>query len=429
MPELDIDPQPIGFSGLKHYGGILAEEWHPRLRGTLGPKVYREMADNSSTVGAIRYVMTALMRQVKWRVDPADRSDASIEAASLLETALLDMDSTFEEVLSEILSFLYYGWACVEPVYKIRRGKTTDPTTTSNFDDGKIGWRKLASRAQDTLDHWEIDKDGVVQGMHQVDYSTGRSAFLPIDRMVLFRTEPYKGSPEGRSILRNAVVDYYYLKRIQEIEAIGIDRDMTGMIVMEVPAALLSDAADQHTRALRSSLEKMLGELKRDEREFAIVPSETDQQGRPTGFKLKLLSSGGRRQIDTTAVKQGYKINILQSVAAQFLELGMQGVGSFALASSQTSLFSTALGSFLDNIAATLNRYAVDRLMELNGVAFENRPVLVHGDIETQDLNEIGQYVERLARGGFLPADFPALQRKLLELGGLPQPELEEASA
>ena len=415
----------LGTTGLKQSSGYIDEEWHPKLRGTFGPKVYREMADNSSTIGAIRHVIKALVRQVEWRVEAASAEREAQEAAEFVESCLADMSMSFEDFISEALSFLEYGWSYFELVYKLRKGQTKDARTRSKFDDGKIGWRKIALRAQDTLDRWEFDKeDGGLRGMHQTNTYTGKSAYIPIERALLFRTETYKNNPQGRSIFRNAVVDYFYLKRISEIEAIGIERDMTGLITMEVPIRILKQetASDQ---ALFNSITSMLGQLKRDEREYALVPPELDTEGKPTGFKLKLLSTGGRRQIDTNGVKLYYKTGILQSVVAQFIQLGMGNVGSFALASSQTDLFAVALGAYMDVIASTFTKYGINRLMQMNKIPVEHWPCLIHGDIESPPLSEIGAYIQALAGAGQLPED-DAIKRKLLEIGRLPQPAQEE---
>ena len=420
------DLSVIGTSGLKQYDGRIDEEFLPKLKGDYGPMVYREMSDNNSAVGSIRYVIRALARQVQWRVEPASTEQESIDWAEFLESCLLDMEETFEDFISEVLSFLDYGWSFFEIVYKLRKGDTANKSTRSQFEDGKLGWRKLALRAQDTRESWEFDpEDCELLGMNQVDNIKGVEAFIPTEKAILFRTDTYKDNPEGRSIWRNAVIDYFFLKRISIIEAIGIERDMTGLLTMEVPLELLIADATPTNKQLRGQLETMLAELKNDERAYAIVPPEMDKQGQPTGYKLKLLASGGNRQVDTDKAKRYYKINILQSVAAQFIELGMQGVGSLALASSHTDLFGVALGAYLDIMAATFNRSAVYKLMKLNGAPREFWPELVHGDLESQSLAEMGTYIQALASSGQLPTD-DAIQRKLLELAKLPMPDLDE---
>jgi hypothetical protein len=433
MAQDRLDLGVIGFSGLKEYGGVIDEEFHPKLRGDYGPKVYREMADNDSTIGAIRYIIRALTRQVEWRVEPASPETQSIEWAEFLESCLIDMEFTFEDFINEVLSFLDYGWSYFEVVYKMRRGlDTRNKEQKSQYDDGKIGWRKLALRAQDTLERWQFDEeDDQLEGMYQYSPYKGENAFIPIEKALLFRTETYKDNPEGRSIYRNAVVAYFFLKRIMEIEAIGIERDMTGLLTMEVPIQMLHQDASASDKALLASLQKMLAELKRDEREYAIIPSEMTtgaDDSKPSGYKLKLLTTGGNRQIDTNATKLYYKTSILQSVMAQFIQLGLSNVGSFALVSSNTNLFSTALGSYLDTIISTFNRFGVSRLMQLNGVPQEYWPKLVHGDIEAPPLDEIGQYIQALAASGMLPVD-DEVQNKLLEFAKLPIPEKAEGEA
>ncbi|MDD5034843.1 MAG: hypothetical protein PHE55_08810 [Methylococcaceae bacterium] len=416
--------QILGMSGLKQWGGIIDEETYSRLRGTRRIRLYREMDELSSVIGSIRYLMRALVRGVKWSFMEADSTPQAQEWAEFAETCGKDMEHTFEDFISEALSMIAYGFAPFEICYKIRRGpQEKDPSLKSKFDDGRVGWRKFAMRSQDTIDHWEFGDKGELKGVWQIDPNSTKTVFIPEDKLLLFRTESTKDNPEGRSIYHNAVVDYEYLKHIQKIEAIGIERDMTGLLTMEVPIALLEQGASSDKKALLAQIEEMMGQLKRDEREYAIVPPEQDTQGNPTGFRLKLLASGGRRQIDTAEIKKSYKISILQTVLAQFIELGMGDVGSFALASSQTNTFAVALGSFVDILAATFNRFAVSRLMEANGVHPDLWPTLEHGDIENPPLAEVAQYVTALAAAGQLP-ETDDIKRKLLEIGNLPVPEI-----
>jgi hypothetical protein len=150
------------------------------------------------------------------------------------------------------------------------------PIARSKHDDGRFGWRKIQLRAQDTLNRWEFDPDsGELLGMHQLDPFTGKVAFIPLAKALLFRTEPTKENPEGRSLYRNAVVDYHYMKRMQEVEAIGAERDLNGIPDMQVPKELLSPNASAEHRAMREQFEQMLGEVKVDERAYVLRPSET----------------------------------------------------------------------------------------------------------------------------------------------------------
>ncbi len=424
--------EPLGTSGLKQMDGVIDEEWSKKLRGDWGIKVFREMVDSSATIGAVKFAITSLMSQVEWRVEPASADEPAIEAAEFIEGALEDMDHTLEALLIEILTFLDYGWAFFEIVYKIRRGQTKNRQTRSKFEDGMWGWRSIALRGQDTLDRWQYDEKerSLLLGMWQADYNfeVNSEVFLPfeldgVQKGVLFRTMATKNNPQGRSIYRNAVNAYFFLKRISMIEAIGIERDLAGMPVMEVPLDLLSSDASTEEKALLAEFKTLMARIKVDEQGYAIIPNELNTEGKPTGYKFKLMASGGTKQIDTGATKTYYKNDILQSVMAQFIALGSQSVGSFALSSSQTELFGAAMGGIMDNITATFNTQLIAPLCRLNEIPQEYFPKLVHGDIETPNLAELGAYLQALASSNLLPTHDGALQRKVLEVAGLPLPE------
>ena len=73
MPDSTNDNpmQETGVTGLRRAGGYVQDEFLPQLTGYRGIQVYREMRDNDPVVGAILYAIDKLLRQVKWRVQPA----------------------------------------------------------------------------------------------------------------------------------------------------------------------------------------------------------------------------------------------------------------------------------------------------------------------------------------------------------------------
>ena len=423
-----IDPLAIiGSTGLKQSGGYIDEEFLARLRGMQGIRYYREMIDNSPIIAAALNVVEMLIRQVEWRVEPADESDAAKVEAEDTEGALEDMSHTFEDFISEALSMLWAGFAPFEIVYKLRKGATDDPTTHSQYNDGKWGWRKFEIRGQETLQRWEFDEEGGLLGWHQMDQSaTGKGVvFIPMEKALLFRTKVFKGNPEGKSLIRPAVIPYHYLKRIQQFEATGIERDLTGMPIMQVPPEILLSDATAADVATRQYLERFVTQVKLDERWGGLVPAEMTPDGKSTGFKFALMTTGGRRMIDTNGIVKRYETRILMLFLAQFLVMGMDKVGSLALSSNMTDLFGTSLGTIMDAIAAVFNRFAIRRRQELNGKPVELDPYIVHGDIEGPDLDLVGKYIQSLAASGNLTPSKP-LERKLLEMGGLPQPPDDE---
>ena len=400
-----ISPDPsfleIGSTGLLRYAGYVNEEFHRDLQGAKALKIYKEMLLNSPTVGAALRAVSMLMRGVSWRVEPGGDSNEDNRAKELVETGIHDMSFSWHDTLSEVFTCLPMGFAYHEIVYKRREGQQGQPGMSSKYDDGLIGWRKLPIRTQsyDQQSRWEFDESGGIKGMYQYTVDKPSEIFIPIEKALLFRTDVHKNNPEGLSILRSAYVPWYFLKRIMEIEAIGIERDLAGYPMGFVPAELLSATRSSAQSTTYNALKNMVVNIRRDEQEGGLWPMAYDPQGKPL-YDFKLLSTGGQRQFNTTEVIQRYQRDIAMSVMADFLFLGREAVGSYALASSKTTLFAAALGAWLDQIADVFNRHAIPRLLGYNGFRLEKLPELKHGDIETMPVDELASMITALSGAG-----------------------------
>lgn len=423
----DEDPLvELGVTGLEQSSGHIHEEFLPQLHGKRGIQVFKEMRDNDPTVGAMLFAIEMLIRQVEWRVEPVSEDPADVAVAEFVDSCFEDMSATWDDTLSDIISMLTFGFAPLEEVYKIRNGGTRDPSLTSKFDDGRVGWRKLPIRAQETIERWIFDHESnELLGLVQVARPSYVPTTIPIHKLLLFRPQAHKANPEGRSMLRNAYRPWFFKKRIEEIEGIGIERDLAGLPTALVPPKLLASSATGADRALLNSIEKVLRNVRRDEKEGLIFPLARDDKGNMT-YEFKLMSTGGRRQFDTTKIIDRYDRRIAQTMLADFILLGQEGrTGSFALAESKTQLFAVALGGYLDSITAVFNRFAIPRLLELNTFAFERAPELQHGDIESVDIDKLGDFIVKLAQAGVFLGD-DATVRHLRLQAGLPEPEPEQ---
>lgn len=422
-----------GTTGLKRSGGFLLEEFLPQLRGRNGARYYGEMIDNCAVIGMSMTIIESLVRQVDWPVRTPRGQEQDKEALywrDRVAEMLADMEHTWEHFISEVLSMLVYGFAPFEIVYKIRRGDSDDPASRSDYDDGLIALRKIEIRGQETVWKWKFDEDGQVEGFYQIDeYSPNRvggyEQFIPMERVALFRPKAPKNNPEGRSLLRSAVREYHYLKRIQENEAIGIGKDLTGMVVMQVPREILAVQSKPEDKALRAQLEKMVQELQVDERMGAVFPAEKDREGNPTGFKLERLASSGNRTINTDATIRRYELRIASSFLTEFQLLGQDRVGAMSLHDSKSNLFGVALDSVLDNITSTINKYIINRVLKLNAVPRDKWPQLAHGKVFTRDLKSVAEFITALSAAGQLSPNH-ALEEQLLLDADLPIPPADD---
>lgn len=389
-----------GRIGQKRWDGMFYEEFLPELKGLRGIKAYKEMESNDDMIGAILFAIKMLIRHTLWSVEPGGTTPADREAAEFVESCMYDMQNTWTDTISEILSFLPYGWSFHEIVYKRRNGRSRDRALRSKYDDGLIGWQKLPIRSQDTLYKWEYDNKDNLIGMTQQPPPDYELLTIPMRKALLFRTESAKDNPEGRSILRNAYRPWYFKRRIQEIEAIGIERDLAGLPVFTVPEHVdIWDDTDPEFQKINAELVKMVKSIRRNEYEGLVLPD---------GYKFELVSSGGTRQFDTNEIIKRYDTSIARTVMADFIMLGHEGTGSFALSKDKTQLFSVAIGSYLDIICETFNSQGIPTLIDLNGEHFSgitDYPQLAHGEVDQVDIEELASFLKDMVGMGVIIPD------------------------
>jgi len=452
---IDDEGQPLtaldefGVAGAKIYSGYVEEEFLRKLVGDKGRAVYREMRDNDPTVGAILFAIEMLLRATPWTIEietegletsktpnadvaeGVDLEDIGTPegACAFLESVLFDdMDHTWEDFIANVLTMLTFGWQYTEVVFKRRMGLSpADPRFKSKYDDGLIGIKKLGNRAQETLDKWLIGDNGDILGMYQTPPNAGAVRFIPMSKSLLFRPTPNKDSPEGRSVLRNAYRPWYMLKNIQEIEAIAIERELNGLPVVKIPNALLS-SSDDKKKAIVARYVKLVRDIKFNSQGGVVLPSDpyTDQEGKPVSVSkvsLELLNAGGTRAIDTNKTIMRYQGDIARSVLADFIMLGQGDKGSFALSRSKADLFLGALEGWNNSIAAVINRCLVPMLWELNGMDMDVMPYAKPGRVAPEDLEELGNFIEKLSRAGFTLAPDEDTENHLRGVAGLPERE------
>lgn len=418
----NIDFREVGATGLRRFSGFIYEEFLRELTGWAGMQVYKEMQWNDPTVSATLYAISMLCRRVTWRVEPASTEQTDQEASEFLESCMDDMSMTWIDTINESLSMLGYGYAPQEIIYKQRCGDVLDPSMRSKHSDGRIGWRKLPIRSQDTVYRWQFDDHGGIQGLEQIAPPHYNHVAIPIEKLLLFRTTVEKNNPEGRSILRGAYRPWYFKKNIENIEAIGIERDLAGLPMAGVPPELLSSNATPAQKAQLQYIKDIVKNVRRDEQAGIVFPLAYDSNGKAL-YDFKLISTGGTRQIDTDKIIGRYDQQIARVALADFILLGHQNVGSFALAEAKTDLFAVAVGAYLDMIADVFNRYAVPRLFGLNDFTVTDYPKIVHGDLESVDLKELGDYITKLSGSGMplFPSVDGKLENYLLKVASLPE--------
>lgn len=391
------------------------DEFLGRLRGMRGIRTFREMKDNDPIVGAVLTAMDMMIRALEWEIQPADDSPEAKRLADICRDALfIHMDSPMDELVTEILSFLPFGFAVFEHVMK-------------RLPDGTITVKRIAPRVQWSLERFVIDTNGNYLGVRQ--YTPKGSVTIPINKILHFKTVSHNRDPAGRSVLRNAYLPYYYSSHIREIEAMSIERELNGLPIGRVPAEYLAAEASDDQKAFVAAFKEILSSIKNNGKSSVILPSDLqeDADGKLADkymVDLSLVSSSGSRDVDTSKVILRNDQDIARSVMADFVMLGINDRGSFALSESKSDLFLKALEGHTGTIRSVFKSQLFTRLASFNGLDPALAPKMVHGPISPVGLEQLGNFIDRLAGAGapLFPDD--RLEDHLRKRGGLPEREI-----
>lgn len=377
----------VGSTGLQYSSGYVFEEFLPKLRWPRAGDVYLEMSSNDPVITAILLCARQLVRNVTWTVENASDNPEDVAAGEFLRECMKDMSTPWTSVIDDILSFFEYGWSYNEIVYKKRTGQNSKGHR-SKYNDNRIGWHKIVGRSQRTLESWVIDPmSGSILGMNQ--YTDNGVVFIPIEKALLFRTTTARNNPEGRSLLRGAYRPWYFKKHIEEVEGIGIERDLAGLPVVTAPEGVdVWSKENPQAVETRSQSLKLVSSIRRDRNEGVVLPY---------GWKLELLSSGSARQFDTSTIINRYDQRIAITMLADIVMLGADKVGSFALANVKQSMLGACLDALMANVVDIFNTIAIPRLFALNTFHITEYPQMKLSKVVAPDTDKIANFISKMA--------------------------------
>lgn len=247
----------LGYQGLSIFNGVSNSEIKRELNWPYSIDTYKQMSYHSSINSALT-MYENIIGKVDWKVQPPlDATEEEKEQAKRIHEMMHDMQHSFPEFVREVLTMNIYGFALAEKVYRRRY-----QSNGSKYNDGLVGWKKLPMRAQETVEKFIFSDDGneilgVKQNLSAIydqynRYGSRKSkeVTLPISKVMLFRAGRHRGDPFGKSMLRDAYLAWRYLTALEEIEAVGVTKDMNGIPVLTIPAQYMSADAPAEQRAI-----------------------------------------------------------------------------------------------------------------------------------------------------------------------------------
>lgn len=390
----------IGETGIFQSCGYIYEDFIPELRAENKAHIFDEMRKSDIFSPSI-HLLNQILLNIPWKMD----ENKSPKEADLCWSMLEDMEKPFQFCLEDFITFIPFGFSLCEKIWKKRLGNLVQDRrfySKNNYRDGLIAPRKLPLRSQKTIHKWEFDRYGTILGVYQVSPFNSEEIYIPIEKLLHFRTTTEGDNPEGLSIMRGSYDNYQYCKKLKRIEAIGAEKDLVGIPVLRLPSKIMSSEASDHEKELFAGLKKQGANVKKNTQSVHVLPSDSDEKGKYI-YDMQLLQAGGQRLVDTNIIIERYESNMAIQMLTDFLFMGAKKAGgTYNLAEVKIELFVQSLEHYLDVIEIVLNDSLIPDIYDKNGWDKTNICKLKHGAVDTLNFEKFANGVMKLAQVGII---------------------------
>lgn len=424
----------VGYLGLNEINGRIYESIRTELRYPDNLNTYKKMS-LEPTINASNNILNIMVSRVPWEFKVGDNAtERGRNAADFLNYCMKNLDDghTWKSTIEEFGSYRIYGYHVAEKVFtKVVDGEYK----------GKLKWKKLPTRSQDTLTEWKFDTSqrkllGVYQSLimngsingsgllNDRELSNSGDIYIPREKMMHFVYGRRRENPEGESPLNGCFIPWKYKSIIDEYEAVGVARDMGGTPVIKIPVDTILKATEDPTGPEAQLIEDFKTQaelLHAGEATTIMVPMRYTEDGKPLyGFELVGITGGGK-QYNTDDIIKRKQNEIFWIYLTDGLKLGSEGHGSFALSENKTGMLAYGVEHHLELITDVVNSDLIPQTLEINGwgdLEGEDIPQLTYGDLDELDLDDFSKFLQRVASVGLLPRD-PEFVNEILERAGL----------
>ncbi len=420
---------PDGYNALKIASGYIYEESRVDLRWPYAGLTYQKMLMDS-TIASVTNFIKLMISKVDWHVEYKEGASNEVkEASRFLSYCKENMeDQTWREFISQVVDYVFFGFQINEKVFK---------KVTEGEWEGKLKWKNLPSRPQETLTGWVFSKDtsdllGVKQNPSRFGVNSPKGEVtIPRKKFLHFKNNPRSSNPEGTSALKGCYIPWKQKTLAEELELVGMSKDLAGVVNIGVDADYLAKAALNPGGPEDLNIQQMkrdAANLSAGDQTYVITPIAYNESGKEL-FNFKLTGvDGGGKQYNTDDIIRRKQNEILTVFLADVLKLGQDGSGSFALSDNKNNILALSLEYYLKTISDVINKDLVPQTLALNGWRFkaDEMPKLQFGEFEERNLDLLSKFIQRCMAVGAISAD-KDLDAALREIGDLPMPSYDKA--
>jgi len=420
----------LGTSGIAVFGGRpVTHEKSAQVRGPQRWITYSEMVSNTSIIAAgVRYFLN-IVANADWTMTPANDTPEAQETSDLIEEIINDMVTPFRRVARRAAMYRFQGFGIQEWTAKKRA-------------DGKIGLEDIEVRPAHTIDRWQMDDRGSLEGVWQLAPQTSEFIYLPRGKILYLVEDTLTDSPEGMGLFRHLLEPYERLKKYLVLEGRGFERDLRGIPIGRVPyraiAGWVADGAmtADEGRRITNAIEDFVKIQSKAEDTSIVLDSapyvvETEGGKSVSGvpqYGLELLTGQSPDFPGLANAVQRINEEMARIIGTEHLMLGGAGAANRALSEDKSRNFYLTVNGSLDDIGDAMDKDIVAVICDLNGIKDELRPEAAHSDVSFRSVLEITSALGQMAAAGaVLTPDDPAINdvRELLGLQMPPEPTPE----
>lgn len=350
-------------------------------------RVFNEMRQDTLIAGAQLSIKMPLLA-ADFRILPGDTSSDSKKMAECVERGMgihktdSPLSISWIDHVEQALTCMDFGFSMIERV-------------AVRMEEGEIGFKELNHIPAIMLDPslpWIVFDGKLIGIMQNIQFSMGiHQRPVAYDRLLHFQYQTRNYQPDGESPNSAVWRDWRNRVSLEQLEMIGIEQDTGGTPIVYCPTA-----------ASQEDIEDILEQIEQVRRGFRrgiVVPGpkagtkDNSMEGFPPAHSWLIEPYMGQsnsvaasREVITSLDKR-----ILLRYLAQFLSLGQDATGSFALANASMNFFALSMKMLQKKMLSVWQRKGVNYLYDQNKAKWPSakRPRIYWNPVQIQDIQTL----------------------------------------
>lgn len=407
MKEAGTNLSSIQFLG----GYVFDREQNPKLHGLLRWTTFEDILVNTSIVSASFRLWTNLASKPYWSVEAVDDTPEAIEAKEFADRIIAEYPLNWTDAVRGAALFKFYGANVQEITYR-------------RADDGAILLASIEQRPMRSIERFEVDDQGTIDGFWQMGPNMVANYYIPRWKTVYLVDNSISDSPQGLGLIRHCVEPAQRLKNFLELETQGYERDLRGVPIGRAPLSAINAAVEageitqEQANAALGALEQLVTMARKSGSTGAILDSSvylgtgSSGDGKQVSsipqWGLDIINGGSSSGLkDMADAISRINFEMARVFNSEGLLLGSTSTGSQALANDKSSNLHDQINSMLRQIADAYTNDILGTIWRLNGRDPKTMPSFIVEEVSSRDAEATAKTLKDMVAAGaqFLPTD------------------------